>query len=664
MIGANGETLGSLYRSIDAGLHWKRVRPAGTAAGASSISSRSRPTGARSRSCASVTARRPRSTRWTAARTGRRRRSLKLGTKSPAVYASPLAASGTDVPARHEPARLLAPRARGASLGGAVAGAVQCGLAARQPPAGLRRYAALLGAPRRGVGRQRRTAGAADRRHGAARDAAADSRRGPLVRRRRRRLAASSLACAIAWPLWGGSRTGSARRACCCRSASSIRRRSAASRCSPCSDAPVVALAACAALAGATLPPIGACMRALWPSCCPVSELRDTAYALEAWLQELFFIIGPVTRRRCSPRSGRPGRRCSWPPRLSASARSGSRSPRRARRRAHAARASRAGALGSAAVRTIIVASLRARRRVRHRRGLHARPSPRSTARGHRADSRSRASALGSLIGGIWIGTRPPARRLELRFAFSLALLALALVPPLAAPSLPVMCVLMLIAGTADRPGLRGLLRPGRRARAARHDDRGVRLARARPSWPASPSGRRSAASRSEQFGLPGALALAAPCAGIAALLTFARRASLAIPDPLRDADAEGSPVSSSPAPAARSAARSPSLLARAGRAADPVRARRRARARPAGRRGGRGRLPRPATRCAPRCGPAIASSWSACTRRSRRASPRTARSSPLPPRWASASWPTSRSSSPRRRRPSTTGTRTTRPSR
>ena len=34
MIAANGATLGSLYRSIDAGLHWKRVRPGGALRGA------------------------------------------------------------------------------------------------------------------------------------------------------------------------------------------------------------------------------------------------------------------------------------------------------------------------------------------------------------------------------------------------------------------------------------------------------------------------------------------------------------------------------------------------------------------------------------------------------------------------------------------------------
>lgn len=57
--------------------------------------------------------------------------------------------------------------------------------------------------------------------------------------------------------------------------------------------APALVVVAFAALSGATVPPIGACMRALWPSLLGSQGLRDTAYALEAWLQELFFICGP-----------------------------------------------------------------------------------------------------------------------------------------------------------------------------------------------------------------------------------------------------------------------------------------------------------------------------------------------------------------------------------
>lgn len=399
-------------------------------------------------------------------------------------------------------------------------------------PAGLRRYVAVLGAPGvgpvvtaallsrlavgmwplatllliRGEGRSYAVAGVV--------------------------VAASSLACAIAWPLVGrlADRIGQTRvllplafaypAAFCGLALLAV------------SDAPVVALAACAALTGATLPPIGACMRALWPDLLPGGdELRDTAYALEAWLQELFFIIGPVAVAALAA-VGPP-----WAAVLAAAACCGAgtlwfalTAPVRAAE-VHPRAPSRAGALGSAAVRTIIFACF----------GLGAgfgivEVSMPAFAEEHGSRAQGGFAlacfACGSLIGGIWAGTRPPARRLVLRFGFSLALLAVALVPPLAAPSLPVMCVLMLIAGVPIAPafaasyGLIGeLALPGTTTEAfawlATAVVAGVALGTSFGGYAV------------EQVGLPGALALAAPCIGAAALLTFARRASLAVPEPV-----------------------------------------------------------------------------------------------------------------------------------
>jgi MFS family permease len=55
---------------------------------------------------------------------------------------------------------------------------------------------------------------------------------------------------------------------------------------------PLIAL--CAAAAGALLPPVGASLRSLWPRLFTRAELRATAYALEASLQEIFFVVGPL----------------------------------------------------------------------------------------------------------------------------------------------------------------------------------------------------------------------------------------------------------------------------------------------------------------------------------------------------------------------------------
>jgi MFS family permease len=57
-------------------------------------------------------------------------------------------------------------------------------------------------------------------------------------------------------------------------------------------DAPVAALGVGAAAAGALLPPVGASVRTLLPAI--AGELRSTAFALEASLQEVFFVCGPL----------------------------------------------------------------------------------------------------------------------------------------------------------------------------------------------------------------------------------------------------------------------------------------------------------------------------------------------------------------------------------
>ena len=56
----------------------------------------------------------------------------------------------------------------------------------------------------------------------------------------------------------------------------------------------VPVLMACAALAGAAQPPVGACMRSLWPQLAPDPDLRHAAYALEGVAMEAIYIAGPV----------------------------------------------------------------------------------------------------------------------------------------------------------------------------------------------------------------------------------------------------------------------------------------------------------------------------------------------------------------------------------
>jgi predicted MFS family arabinose efflux permease len=58
--------------------------------------------------------------------------------------------------------------------------------------------------------------------------------------------------------------------------------------------APPAALVVLGALTGACLPPISACVRVLWPQLVPDPRARETAFALDATVQELVWSTGPL----------------------------------------------------------------------------------------------------------------------------------------------------------------------------------------------------------------------------------------------------------------------------------------------------------------------------------------------------------------------------------
>jgi hypothetical protein len=58
--------------------------------------------------------------------------------------------------------------------------------------------------------------------------------------------------------------------------------------------APGAAIVGLAALAGAAQPPVGACMRALWPELVREPDRRHTAYAMEGAVLEIVYICGPL----------------------------------------------------------------------------------------------------------------------------------------------------------------------------------------------------------------------------------------------------------------------------------------------------------------------------------------------------------------------------------
>jgi MFS family permease len=343
--------------------------------------------------------------------------------------------------------------------------------------------------------------------------------------------AATSLAIAIGWPLWGRivDRTGQARVLCWLAfaySAALVALAVFATR-----GAPLLVLIACAAISGVTNAPIGACMRALWPSLVSADGMRDTAYAFEAWVQEVFFIAGPLLVALITALAA------PWVAVVTAAALAGigtlwfafAPAVRAVPPSTHAS--SRAGALGSAGLRTVMLSSFA----VGTAFGVVEVLMPAfAEAHGSRANGGFALAsfACGSLLGGLWIGTRAPAQRLGRRFALLLGALALALTPPLFAPSLPLMCVFMLVAGLPIAPafaasyGLVGSLAvPGTTTEAfawlTTAIVTGVAL------------GTSAGGVAVEHLGLTGALALAAPCVGVAALAAVVRHASLVSPEPV-----------------------------------------------------------------------------------------------------------------------------------
>jgi MFS family permease len=65
-------------------------------------------------------------------------------------------------------------------------------------------------------------------------------------------------------------------------------------------NASAAAVGAAAFIAGATLPPVSACIRALYPRLIAKSELLQTAYSVDSAVVELVFIVGPTIVAACT----------------------------------------------------------------------------------------------------------------------------------------------------------------------------------------------------------------------------------------------------------------------------------------------------------------------------------------------------------------------------
>lgn len=215
--------------------------------------------------------------------------------------------------------------------------------------------------------------------------------------------------------------------------------------------APAAATVALALLSGAALPPLGACMRVLWPRLISSDSLRPTAFAIDATLQELAFIVGPpllaLIVAIASPKAAM----------FAAAAAAGAGTfAFAALARRHNVRTERgAGALRSAGVRRVLVLSFllgggfgATEVAMPAFCELHgARPA---------AGLLLAALALGSACGGLIFGARaariPPERRLLV----ALCGYSLLLVPLLAAPSIALMALCMFASGIPIAPAFAG----------------------------------------------------------------------------------------------------------------------------------------------------------------------------------------------------------------
>jgi MFS family permease len=297
------------------------------------------------------------------------------------------------------------------------------------------------------------------------------------------------------------------------------------------SGSATVPILACAVACGLTFPPLFATLRALIGEL--AGELTETAFALEAMLQELFFILGPLLVAAivavANPQTALVAAAAMVTAgTLAFAATTASRNWRRA-----GDEAGRAGALVSPGIRTIVVMSVVDGMTF----GALEVALP-AFAQDHGSAGVAGVLlgtlALGSLLGGFWYGAREWSRdpaELLLWFAWPLAagLATLAL-----AGSVPVMLVLLFVAGIFIAPSaalcfslVQRLAPAGALTEAFTWLSTGLTAGFA--------FGGLAAGLLVEHVSVDAALLTTAGCAMLAALVLYVRRASLRAAEPLGD---------------------------------------------------------------------------------------------------------------------------------
>jgi MFS family permease len=218
-------------------------------------------------------------------------------------------------------------------------------------------------------------------------------------------------------------------------------------------EASVVVVALVAAVGGALLPPVAASVRTLLPTVAP-TELRSTAFALEASLQEVFFVGGPLLvalLAALTPSAALVGAGVTTLVGTLALTRI---EPVRITQPAHTGSRTWVGALVASGVRTIVSLALFMGLAFG---ALEVAMPAFAELHGSRALAGLELACFsaGSLFGGLVIGMWHRLDSGGLLRAFAL-LLPLTLAAPLLATSIPAMCALVFLAGLPIAPLVTG----------------------------------------------------------------------------------------------------------------------------------------------------------------------------------------------------------------
>jgi MFS family permease len=291
---------------------------------------------------------------------------------------------------------------------------------------------------------------------------------------------------------------------------------------------PAVALAGLAALAGASIPPVGACMRALWSDLLGHGGQLQAAFAVESTVQELIFVVGPplvaVLAAVFSPSAAVLGTAALLVVGTGVFAATPVSRAWRPRRRA----ADWAGALRSPGIRAVLATIVLLA-------SAFATVEVTVVAGAEELGSRTYAGpllalwALGSMVGGLVFGSRAADRGPEQRMIPLLALVVAGIALLAVATGLVQLGAGMILAGLGIAPAIACLyLLVDRLAPAGTVTEAFTWVTTAFSTGFAI--GNALGGSLVHQVGTDGAFLIAAACVAAAALLARLRRPALAVP--------------------------------------------------------------------------------------------------------------------------------------